>query len=53
MKQVLYVPGKGKRRNTLSHIATKCGKCDGYVGEIGGQNPKEDYVIRPEPRSKK
>jgi hypothetical protein len=47
MKQLKYVPGRKSSKNILNHVATKCGRCDGYVGDIGGQKPKKDYVVLP------
>ncbi len=53
MKKVKYVPGRRRSDNTLNHIATKCGTCDRYVGEIGGSKPKIEYIIHPKPKTEK
>jgi hypothetical protein len=52
MKKIMYIPGRGKRSSSLNHIATKCGRCDGYVGEIGGDKPKQEYEIRPQAKKR-
>ncbi len=50
MKKTKFVPGRRASQSRLGHIATKCGKCDRNVGEIGGRNPRQEYVVQPAPK---
>ena len=38
-----FVPTRKRTDNKLTHVATKCGKCDGASPFIGGKNRVEKY----------